>query len=57
MPKQTKYIKAQVQKLIDRASMYAGKAASYRMKASGKFRKVGRDEFQSPGQTDPAFYT
>ena len=55
MPRQTKYKAAQVQKLIDRASMYGRKAASYRLKASGKFRKVGRDGFQSPGQTDPDF--
>ena len=55
MPRQSKYIKAQIQKLIDRADMYGRKAKSYRMKAAGKFRKVGRGDFMSPGQTDPDF--
>lgn len=55
MPKQTKYIKAQVQKLIDRASMYAGKSARYRRTADLKFRRIGGSDPQSPGQTDAEF--
>jgi len=55
MPRQTKYKAAQVQKLMDRASMYGSNAQSYRRKAGAKFRKVGSGEFQSPGQTDPDF--
>jgi hypothetical protein len=40
MPKQTKYIKAQVQKLIDRASMYSELAIDYAQKADRKYRRV-----------------
>lgn len=55
MPKQTKYIKAQVQKLIDRASMYAGKSARYRRTADLKFRRISGLDPQSSGQTDAEF--
>jgi hypothetical protein len=55
MPRQSKYIQAQVQKLIDRADMYGRNAQSYRRKASGKFRRVSRKDLMSPGQTDPDF--
>lgn len=55
MPRQTKYVKAQVQKLIDRAEMYAGKAARYRRTADLKFRRISSSDPQSPGQVDQEF--
>lgn len=55
MPRQTKFKAAQVQKLIDRASMYAGKADMYRGKADSKFGRIGTKDPQSSGQTDPDF--
>lgn len=55
MPKRTKNMIQQVQQLMDRVAMYGANAKSYRLKASGKFRKVGRGDFQSPGQTDAEF--
>ena len=55
MPRQRKHQAAAVQKLIDRASMYAGKADMYRGKADSKFGRIGIKDPQSSGQTDPDF--
>lgn len=55
MPRQTKFKAAQVQKLIDRAQMYAEESGTYRGKAGSKFGRIGIKDPQSSGQTDADF--
>ena len=55
MPRQRKHQAAAVQKLIDRASMYAGRAARYRRSADIKFGRISGQDPQPSGQTDADF--
>lgn len=51
MPKRTKNMIQQVEKLIDRASMYGSDSQSYRSKAGKRFRQVARFDCDATGSS------